>query len=184
MPLWKAHGTASRSRAGRCRHQLCQLNRLLDAVRRTQAAYIDARIARVDRLVLRTLIVNGVFLAGMELSRFTAASRVCDVMLDSIEWSGGNTTLESLAQDLPVVTVETALMRGRVSGGMLRMMGLPETVAGSVDDYVALAVRMARDAEFRAAIKSRVARDKNRLYRDHASIAALEDFIERAVRGR
>ena len=125
-----------------------------------------------------------VFLAGMELSRFTAASRVCDVMLDSIEWSGGNTTLESLAQDLPVVTVETALMRGRVSGGMLRMMGLPETVAGSVDDYVALAVRMARDAEFRAAIKSRVARDKNRLYRDHASIAALEDFIERAVRGR
>ena len=57
-----------------------------------------------------------------------------------------------------------------------------ETIA--YDDYVALAVRMARDAEFRAAIKSRVARDKNRLYRDHASIAALEDFIERAVRGR
>lgn len=124
-----------------------------------------------------------VFLAGMELSRFTAASRVCDAMLDSIEWSGGNTTLESLAQDLPVVTVETALMRGRVSGGMLRMMGMPDTVAGSVDAYVALAVRLAREPEFRAALKARVARDKHRLYRDRASIAALEGFIERAVRG-
>jgi predicted O-linked N-acetylglucosamine transferase (SPINDLY family) len=122
-----------------------------------------------------------VFLKGMELGRFTAASRTCDVMLDSIEWSGGNTTLESLAQNLPVVTVETALMRGRVSGGMLRMMGMPETIASNVDEYVALAVRMARDPEFRAEIKARVERDKNRLYRDRTAIAALEDFIERVV---
>ena len=57
-------------------------------------------------------------------------------MLDSIGWSGGNTTLEAMAQDLPVVTFEGDLMRGRVSAGMLRMMGMPETVAATIDDYV------------------------------------------------
>jgi hypothetical protein len=47
---------------------------------------------------------------------------------------------------------------------------------------VALAVRIARDRVFRAALKARIAKDKHRLYRDRASIAALEDFINRVVR--
>jgi predicted O-linked N-acetylglucosamine transferase (SPINDLY family) len=123
-----------------------------------------------------------VFLNGMDMSRFAASSAQCDVMLDSIGWSGGNTTLEALAQDLPVVTVEGALMRGRVSAGILRMMGMPETVAGTIDDYVALAIRMGRDRDWRAALKQRIASDKHRLYRDRACIAALEDFLERAAR--
>jgi protein O-GlcNAc transferase len=118
------------------------------------------------------------------VSRFAAASAQCDAMLDSIEWSGGNTTLEALAQDLPVVTFQGALMRGRVSAGMLRMMGMPEAIAETVDGYVALAVRMAKDLSFRTALKARIASDKHRLYRDRASIVALEDFIQRVVRER
>lgn len=123
-----------------------------------------------------------VFLAGMEMARFAAASAQCDVMLDSIGWSGGNTTLEALAQDVPVVTFEGDLMRGRVSAGMLRMMGLPDGIAGSIDDYVALAVRIATDAAWRADLKRRVSENKHRLYRDMSAIAALEDFLDNAAR--
>jgi predicted O-linked N-acetylglucosamine transferase (SPINDLY family) len=64
------------------------------------------------------------------------------------------------------------------------MMGMPETIAETIDGYVALAVRLARDPDFRAGLKPRVAKDKNRLYRDRAVIAALEDFIDRVVRGQ
>jgi protein O-GlcNAc transferase len=123
-----------------------------------------------------------VLLDAMSTSRFAAASAQCDVMLDSIGWSGGNTTLEAMAQDLPVVTFEGNLMRGRVSAGMLRMMGMAETVAGTIDDYVALAIRIARDPEWRASLKMRVIRDRERLYRDRTCIAALEEFLERAAR--
>jgi predicted O-linked N-acetylglucosamine transferase (SPINDLY family) len=123
-----------------------------------------------------------VFLHGMDVSRFAAASAQCDLMLDSIGWSGGNTTLEALAQDLPVVTFEGDLMRGRVSAGILRMMGMPEAVAGTIDDYVALAVRMGQDRSWRAEIKRRVASDKRRLYRDGTCIAALQDFLDHAAR--
>ena len=122
-----------------------------------------------------------VLLDAMSMSRFAAASRQCDVMLDSIGWSGGNTTLEAMAQDLPVVTFEADLMRGRVSAGMLRMMGMAETVAGTIDDYVSLAVRIARDPEWQANLKTRVVRDRQRLYRDRTCIAALEEFLERAA---
>src|SRR6185503_4241070 len=123
------------------------------------------------------------FLAPMEMHRFQAASAQCDVMLDSIGWSGGNTTLEALAQDLPVVTCQGALMRGCVSAGILRMMGMPETVGESIDDYVALAVRMGCEPAWRAEVKARIATDKHRLYRDRTCIVALEDFLDRAARG-
>jgi protein O-GlcNAc transferase len=122
-----------------------------------------------------------VMLAPMSMSRFAAASALCDVMLDSIGWSGGNTTLEALAQDLPVVTFEGGLMRGRVSAGMLRMMGMPETIAATIDEYVALGVRIARDAAWRQELRSRVASDRQRLYRDRTCIIALEAFLERAA---
>jgi predicted O-linked N-acetylglucosamine transferase (SPINDLY family) len=118
------------------------------------------------------------------MTRFAAASAQCDLMLDSIGWSGGNTTLEALAQDLPVVTFQGELMRGRVSAGILRMMDMPETIAETLDEYVALAVRMGRDPGFRAEIKKRIAGDKHLLYRDRACIAALEDFLDSAARAR
>jgi predicted O-linked N-acetylglucosamine transferase (SPINDLY family) len=102
-------------------------------------------------------------------------------MLDSIGWSGGNTTLEAIAQDLPVVTHEGQFMRGRISAGILRMMGMPETIASTIDEYVALAVRMGADPAWRMALKDRVAIDKERLYRDRTCIAALEAFLERAA---
>ncbi len=124
-----------------------------------------------------------VMLQPMSMSRFAAASALCDVMLDSIGWSGGNTTLEALAQDLPVVTFEGDLMRGRVSAGMLRMMGMPETIAGTIDDYVALGARIARDPAWRQELRARVIADRQRLYRDRACIAGLEAFLERAARG-
>ena len=46
-------------------------------------------------------------------------------------WSGGNTTLEGLQHDLPIITIAVPLMRGRHTTGILREMGIEETIAGS-----------------------------------------------------
>jgi predicted O-linked N-acetylglucosamine transferase (SPINDLY family) len=145
-------------------------------------ALFEARLQKAFHAAGMKSSDHCVFLDPMDLKRFAAASAQCDAMLDSIEWSGGNTTLEALAQGLPVVTFQGALMRGRVSAGMLRMMGMPETIAETIDDYVALAARIGRDKDFTAALRERIAGQKHRLYRDRTSIAALEDFIDRVVR--
>jgi predicted O-linked N-acetylglucosamine transferase (SPINDLY family) len=144
-------------------------------------ALFEARLENAFRAAGMNSSDHCVFLDPMDWRRFAAASAQCDAMLDSIEWSGGNTTLEALAQDLPVVTFQGALMRGRVSAGMLRMMEVPETIAETIDDYVALAVRVAQDTGFRTALKARIASQKHRLYRDRSSIATLEAFIASVV---
>jgi len=123
-----------------------------------------------------------VFLDRLSQSKFVAAAGLCDVFLDSIGWSGCNSALESLPHDLPILTMRGPLMRGRHCAAILEMMGVPDTITESVDDYVALAVRLAKDADARRAISRRVADNKHKVYHDRTSVTALEDFLERAVR--
>lgn len=122
------------------------------------------------------------FLPRLDSERYHAINRLSDIYLDSIGWSGGNTTLEAIAGDLPVVTLPGELMRGRHTFAILMMMGITDLIASSVDEYIAIAVRLAKDVEWRKSMSEKIMANKHRIYRDKACITALEDFIERAVK--
>lgn len=124
-----------------------------------------------------------VFLPPLAPERFVAAIGLADIVLDSIGWSGCNSTLESLAHDLPIVTMPGPLMRGRHGLAILTMMGVTGTLAADLDGMVAVAVRLARDAGWRQAVRQQIAANKHRLYRDRAPIEALADVLEQAARG-
>ena len=80
---------------------------------------------------------------------FLRVNLACDAMLDTLHWSGGNTSLDALACGLPVVTLPGAFMRGRQSATMLRLTGASELVASDLDDYVRIASRVVDDAAWR-----------------------------------
>lgn len=122
-----------------------------------------------------------VFLPRLSEPQFRAALGRCDAILDSIGWSGCNSTLESLAHDLPIVTLPTEFMRGRHTMAILRQMGVEETIADTTDAYVELAVRLGRDQAWRAAVAAKVAAHKHRVYGDRACITALEEFLVTAA---
>ena len=124
-----------------------------------------------------------VFLDRLSQSKFVAAAGLTDAFLDSIGWSGCNSALECLSQALPIVTFEGRTMRGRHCAAILRMLEVPETIATTLDDYVAIATRLGRDVEFRKTIVSRMAANRDKVYRDRAPVAALEELLEHAVRG-
>jgi predicted O-linked N-acetylglucosamine transferase (SPINDLY family) len=123
-----------------------------------------------------------VFLDRLSQSKFVAAIGQCDVFLDSIGWSGCNSALESLPQNLPIVTVAGPLMRGRHSAAILKMMGITETIASTVEEYVFIAARLANNPAERQALRARMKAGEHKVYRDRACISALDDFLERAVR--
>jgi protein O-GlcNAc transferase len=123
-----------------------------------------------------------VFLDRLSQSKFVAAAGLSDIFLDSIGWSGCNSALESLPHNLPIVTTPGAFMRGRHSAAILQMMGVTDTIAETIDDYVAIAVRLANDPAERQALRERMKASTHKVYRDRACITALEDFLERAAR--
>ncbi|MBE9041758.1 tetratricopeptide repeat protein [Oscillatoriales cyanobacterium LEGE 11467] len=122
-----------------------------------------------------------VFLPRMKTRVFAGASALADVFLDSIGWSGCNSTLESLDYNLPIVTLPRDLMRGRHTLAVLKMMGIEETIAADKDDYIKIAIRLGRDFKYRQAISEKVAVNKHRVYRDLEPVRALEDFLARTV---
>jgi predicted O-linked N-acetylglucosamine transferase (SPINDLY family) len=125
-----------------------------------------------------------VFLPRLTPDRFLAAIGHCDIVLDSIGWSGCNSILESLDRNLPIVAFEGEMMRGRHAAAVLAMMGVGDATARSVDAYVAMTVSLGRDDSRRADLSMRIAHNKHRFYRDLQPVRALEAFLEEAVRGQ
>ncbi len=104
------------------------------------------------------------------------------VFLDTLGFSGFNTAMEAVECGLPIVTREGQFMRGRFASGILRRMGMHELVAKTEEDYVDLAVRICRDAEYRTHLRQRIEAKRSILFDDPAPIRALEDFLARTAR--
>jgi len=125
-----------------------------------------------------------VFLPALDKDKYTALNKLCDVFLDPIGWSGCTSTLEAIDCNLPVVAFPSPLMRGRESTAILTMMGLKETIAASLDEYVALAVKLGQSSEWRREISEKIARNKHIVYKDKYCITVLEDFLDKSVKER
>lgn len=109
---------------------------------------------------------------------YAALNALCDLALDTVGWSGCNSTLEAIARDLPVITMHGSTMRSRHSAAILSMMGTTETVADSLDEYVEIAVRLGTEPAAREALRKRISERKHRVYRDRESVRGLEAFLE------
>ncbi|WP_448562459.1 tetratricopeptide repeat protein [Trichothermofontia sp.] len=107
--------------------------------------------------------------------------RIADAFLDTFEFSGCLTTLDSLVYDLPIVTCPGQLMRGRQSYGILTRIGVTETIAQNETEYINIAVRLGLDPEWRQQISEKIRQGKSRLYDDLEPLQALESFYEQVV---
>jgi protein O-GlcNAc transferase len=113
---------------------------------------------------------------GLPPPEFLGLARAGDINLDSIGWSGGNTTLEILCFGTPTVTLPGRSMRTRHTAAMLRLLELPQLIARDLDHYVEIAVELGRAPDFRAEMRSLIDARKHRLYDDRRVVAALQAF--------
>ena len=75
-------------------------------------------------------------------------------------------------------------MRARHSYGILKQLGITETIARDKKQYVDIAVRLGTDREWRAKVVGDMQANLSRLYSDIKSVRALEDFFRSAVAER
>lgn len=108
---------------------------------------------------------------------FPSLGSVGDVYLDSLEWSGCNTTLEILTNDLPIVCQRGRFMRGRHTAAMLQMMGLEDHIAADDREYLARAIELGRNAAMREACRAAIRERKGRLFQDRAPVQQLETLL-------
>jgi CRISPR-associated protein Csy1 len=112
---------------------------------------------------------------------YLAVNLACDAMLDTMRWSGGQTSVDALDCGLPVVTLPGSMMRGRQSAGMMSLLGLHELIAADVDDYVGIATRLCQDVTWRTGLAASIRERNGMLFDDPAPLDALEAFYREAV---
>jgi protein O-GlcNAc transferase len=114
--------------------------------------------------------------------KFPALLNLADVYLDSVAWSGGNTSLEAATAELPMVTMPGRFMRGRHTAAVLTTLGLEDFIAKDATGYVDLAVRLGKNPRLRRQARVRIGAAKERLFNDLTPVRALEAFLEKGVR--
>ncbi|HUQ75430.1 MAG TPA: tetratricopeptide repeat protein, partial [Burkholderiales bacterium] len=121
------------------------------------------------------------FIPWQKPAGFLGWLRRADVYLDTIGFSGFNTALYAVESSLPIVAREGRFLRGRLGSGILKRLGLAELVAPTEQGYVDLAVKLARDSEYRQSVARRMDSARDRLYHDTGAMRAMEDFLSRVA---
>jgi predicted O-linked N-acetylglucosamine transferase (SPINDLY family) len=103
---------------------------------------------------------------------------MCDAMVDTLHWSGGNSSLDALACGLPVVTLPGRFMRGRQSAGMLSLLGVPELIAASDTEYLAIAARLCQDEAWRRQLAMRIDAAQAKLFDVTEPIERLQLLLQ------
>jgi protein O-GlcNAc transferase len=112
----------------------------------------ERRGIRADRLI---------FAPRIAVADHLARHRQADLFLDTLPYNAHTTASDALRAGLPLVTCLGETFAGRVAASVLHAIGLPELITTSLDEYEALALRLAHDPGLLAAITSKLAQNRN-----------------------
>ncbi|WP_019501403.1 tetratricopeptide repeat protein [Pseudanabaena sp. PCC 6802] len=140
---------------------------------RIESAFLKANLDCNDRCI---------FLPRMNFEDYLSLLLNSDVSLDTIGFSGSNTTLQAIACNLPVVTMPTEFLKGRTTYGILKALDVTDTIAYSESEYIDIAVRLGRDLPWNRDIVAKIKSRHKYVYNDDNCIRGLENFFREIVR--
>ena len=101
-----------------------------------------------------------IFAPHMELSSHLARLRHADLFLDSVPYNAGATASNALWAGMPMMTCIGDTFAGRMAASMLHAIGLPELVTTSLQDYEALATKLATDRAALASLRRKIEQNR------------------------
>jgi protein O-GlcNAc transferase len=127
-----------------------------------------------------------VFAPLVSLSQHLARHVHADLFLDTTPYNAGTTANDALFMGVPVVTCTGETMVSRIAGSQLEAIGLPELVTKTLEEYEALALSLAGDAQRLAEIKRRLQANRHTqpLFDMARFTRALDDLLHAAWENR
>jgi len=140
-------------------------------------ALLRQRLARVMPDVVDRIW----FLPRLQQDEFLSFLTTVDVLLDPFPYGGGLSSLEAFSFGVPVVTLPTKLLRGRLTQAFYRRLGVEFCIARDVAEYVEIALRLANERSFRQQVHDLILAGQPRLYEDASAIRDWESFLRSAA---
>jgi len=154
---------------------------LLEFVR----AGVAEQLRRRFDLALGALASRIRFVPRSEHRKFLQYVAAADVVLDPFHFGGCNSSCDALSLGVPVVTLPGSQLPGRFTLGLYREIDLDSYIARSADEYVEIALRLGRDAEYRKSVSEQISARCARLFdRPDAALALGEELLRIAATAR
>jgi predicted O-linked N-acetylglucosamine transferase (SPINDLY family) len=103
-----------------------------------------------------------VFAGRLPLDEHLARHRLADLFLDTLPYNAHTSASDALWSGLPLLTCCGQSFAGRVATSLLNAIGLPELVTHSLDEYEALALRLATDGSLLRGFRERLEQNRPR----------------------
>ena len=104
-----------------------------------------------------------------------------DVILDTPHFSGGMTTYQALATGTPVVTLPGEYMRGRLSLGIYKQMGMLECVAKDTEHYIEITRRLCLESSYSKMIRQKIKEGHGKIFDNRTPITHHAKFFEKVM---
>ena len=118
-----------------------------------------------------------IFVPHMPKEKYLGLLILADAVLDIPTFSGGNSSFEAFAMGAPIITWPHDFMRGRVTSAFYKQMGLNELIATDAESYLALALRLAHDTDFKSRMQVDIKANVHKLYERHEVVREMESFF-------
>lgn len=102
-----------------------------------------------------------IFTPRKPFAEHLARHRQADLFLDTLPYNAHTTANDALWAGLPVLTCLGESFPGRVGASLLGAIGLPELVTRSLEEYEAMAIRLAQDPALLGSITAKLARNRD-----------------------
>jgi predicted O-linked N-acetylglucosamine transferase (SPINDLY family) len=124
-----------------------------------------------------------------EKEQHLARYALADLFLDTLPYNAHATAVDALYVGVPVLTCTGTTFAGRVATSLLNAVGLPELVTSNLQDYEALALRLASSPAELAALRAKLAEHQSthplfdgNSFREHLE-SAFHSMWERHQKG-
>lgn len=97
------------------------------------------------------------------------------IILDTLSWSGGNTHLEALYLNKPIITMEGKSLRSNHTSALLKLINLNELIAKDENDYIKIAKNLIVDDDYRLFIVKKIIANKYLLFNNKTN--SFNDYI-------
>tara|TARA_B100000902_G_scaffold307661_1_gene296571 strand:- start:441 stop:2246 length:1806 start_codon:yes stop_codon:yes gene_type:complete len=100
------------------------------------------------------------------------------IIMDTIGWSGGNTSIEALYLNKPIITLKGSNLRGNHTAAFLRQMDLEILIAKSYSEYLSIAKKLNDDENFYSFVVDKIKENKKFLFEKKISLFnKIDQFI-------
>lgn len=146
--------------------------------------HIDSQLYRLKDLFIKRLKQNGVninkihFIKKMAHHIMMAMYNVTDVALDSFFFGGDTTSREAFEIGTPIITLPHKYLGSRWTYAYYNHMGISDLIAKDEEDYVNLAVNVAKNKNYAKAIRQKIKENSHKIFQSKDATKAWETVFE------